>query len=85
MNIREFAFDGCTALTHLSLYAASFDRNIFRDTALTEVTFGGTKEAWIKLSRSWKAATPTYYDWDAGTGDYIVHCSDGDLTKAEAL
>lgn len=40
---------------------------------LTDLDFSGTMAQWNALQKG--------ANWDAGTGDYIVHCSDGDIHK----
>ncbi len=42
--------------------------------SLTEITFKGTKAQWNAIKKG--------LDWDYGTGDYIIHCTDGDITKS---
>ena len=44
--------------------------------SLVKILYGGTKEEWRKIRKD--------EGWDEGTGDYIVHCTDGELTKKEA-
>jgi len=41
--------------------------------SLTNITFEGTKA-------QWKAIEKGYY-WNNNTGDYTVHCTDGDISK----
>ena len=41
---------------------------------LTDITFDGTKDEWNAVSKDEK--------WDYGTGNYTVHCTDGDIEKA---
>lgn len=43
---------------------------------LTVVTFSGTQDQWIEIEKG--------QSWDYDTGNYTVHCTDGDLTKAES-
>lgn len=42
--------------------------------SLTDIYYEGTKEQWEAISFG--------SDWDSETGDYTVHCSDGDLAKS---
>ncbi len=42
-------------------------------TGLTSITYDGTKAEWEAL--------PKNTDWDENTGNYTVHCTDGDLSK----
>jgi hypothetical protein len=40
---------------------------------LTSITYPGTREEWLTLAKG--------DEWDDGTGDYTVYCSDGNLAK----
>ena len=42
-------------------------------TSLTSITFKGTKAQWNAISKS------DY--WNAYTGSYTIHCTDGDISK----
>ncbi|MBR7062065.1 MAG: leucine-rich repeat protein, partial [Clostridia bacterium] len=42
-----------------------------RCTSLSDIYYGGTIEQWNAIDKD--------YDWDSGTNDYVVHCSDGDV------
>ncbi len=72
-------FGCCTNLTSLTL---SKSVQHIKDAALsgcenlTDIVFEGTKAEWSTITKE--------AGWDAGTGNYIIHCTDGDLTKAEA-
>ncbi len=44
--------------------------------SLTDIIFIGTKAQWKQIEKG--------EDWDTGTGDYVVHCVDGNLSKGEA-
>ncbi len=41
--------------------------------ALTDITFGGTKAQWNAIRKGNK--------WNVFTIDYIIHCTDGDISK----
>ena len=40
---------------------------------LVKITFGGTVEEWNAIEKG--------TDWDEGTGDYTVYCTNGNTTK----
>ena len=40
-------------------------------TSLTSIQYNGTKEQWKAIEKS--------YRWSSDTGEFIVHCSDGDI------
>ncbi|MBQ3869961.1 MAG: leucine-rich repeat protein, partial [Clostridia bacterium] len=42
-------------------------------TGLTSINFNGTVEQWDAIYKDW--------DWNYNTGDYTVHCTDGDIPK----
>ncbi|MBR2431532.1 MAG: leucine-rich repeat protein, partial [Clostridia bacterium] len=43
---------------------------------LTEINFDGTKEMWYAIEKG--------EEWNKRTGEYTVHCTDGDIVKAES-
>ena len=71
-----YAFDSCTSLTTVTISAkvTFIDNSAFADcSALTDIYFLGTVEQWNGIEK--------YHDWDSGTGNYTVHCTDGNITK----
>lgn len=75
-RIGACAFEGCTALTTvtISTKVTYIDSFAFSDcSALSDIYFLGTAEQWNAIEK--------YYAWDSGTGNYTVHCTDGDITK----
>ena len=45
--------------------------------ALKDIFFAGTMEQWKAIRKS--------ANWNEGTGDYTVHCADGDILKSEDI
>lgn len=43
-------------------------------TGLTNITFNGTKAQWNAISKG--------ANWDSNTGNYTIHCTDGDISKS---
>lgn len=41
--------------------------------ALTSICFDGTMEQWESIAKG--------EDWDSGTGNYTIYCTDGEITK----
>ena len=75
-KIECYAFDGCTALTTVTISekVTFIDNSAFADCpALTDIYYHGTTEQWNAIEK--------YYNWDSGTGNYTVHCTDGNITK----
>lgn len=71
-----YAFDGCTALTAatISEKVTFIDNSAFTDcSALSDIYYLGTMEQWNAIEK--------HYNWDSGTGNYTVHCTDGSITK----
>ena len=76
--LESSAFAGCFSLTEIKLPAklGIIDYAVFENcTALTSIRYGGTKAQWEKIDFG--------YGWDTNTAEYTVHCTDGDLEKAE--
>ena len=75
-SIESHAFGGCSKLASISIPACvtSIGSNAFSYCAkLTYIGYQSTKAQWNAIS---KGAT-----WDAGTGNYTVHCTNGDIAK----
>lgn len=55
----------------------------WNDYNLTDIFYEGTIEQWHTINKEIGTYTNTNEDasWDAYTGDYTVHCSDGDFIK----
>lgn len=72
----EWAFGGCTSLESVTLpeSVADVNANAFKYCrALSEINYGGTCAQWLAVTK--KAS------WNYGTGEYVVHCDDGDIQK----
>ena len=75
-SIGQCAFGGSMLLANVtipssvtSIGIAAFDYC----TELKNITFEGTKAQWNAIEKG--------EDWDADTGNYTVHCTDGDIAK----
>ena len=75
-SISGETFANCTRLTSVTFgnSVTSIDSYAFSGcTGLTNINFKGTTAQWTAITKSgW---------WDYETGSYIVHCTDGDITK----
>lgn len=73
------AFGDCTNLTELHLNDPVEMPMKFASgcTALTDIYFNGTMLEWEDLPKYESARNR----WDRNTGEYIVHCTDGDVPK----
>ena len=73
-TIGDSAFYSCSSLTSVTIgngVTTIGSRAFYGCSSLTEIHFGGTKEQWRAIQKgNW---------WNSGTGNYIVHCTDGDL------
>lgn len=78
-SIGEAAFEDCSELTSITIPKSVTNISYYafiRCTKLTSINFEGTTEQWKTIYKD--------FSWNEDTGEYIVHCTDGDLTKAES-
>ena len=78
-SIGNYAFSGCSSLTSITIpdSVTSIGSRAFEDcTSLTSITYNGTIEEWKNIEKG--------NGWNGNTGNFTVHCTDGDLTKEEA-
>ena len=75
-NIDIQAFYDCTGLTSITIPGSVISINRFAFgycNELITITFKGNKEQWNAIQKG--------DDWDYDTGAYVIHCTDGDITK----
>lgn len=75
-SIGSSAFWGCTGLTNINIPSnlQKIGYGAFEDCSnLMNITFQGTRAQWFSIDKGGA--------WDWNTGDYIIHCTDGDITK----
>lgn len=75
-SIGSYAFEKCTGLTSVTIGkgVTIIDSYAFLDcTGVTNINFNGTKS-------QWNAITKNPY-WNKNTGNYTIHCTDGDIPK----
>ncbi len=71
------AFEGCSSLTCVTIPddVTSIGKYAFWNcSSLTDINFVGIKEKWEAISKG--------ASWNNGTGNYTVHCIDGDIAKS---
>ena len=75
-NIEEYAFSHSHNLTNIVIpdsVTNISDGILWYCSSLVNIDFKGTKEQWNAISKG--------SDWDGYTGNYTVHCTDGDIVK----
>ncbi len=87
-EIGQEAFADCGGLTSITIPISivKFSPAIFRKNHnLQDIYYEGTIEQWKAIQKSVGFFADTGEDaiWDAFTGDYTVHCSNGHITKSQ--
>ncbi len=75
-EIRGGIFENCDSLISITIpkSVTSFGDSIFSNcVSLTNINYQGTMKEWKAISKG--------YDWDSNTGNYIVYCTDGTISK----
>ena len=75
-SIGMAAFMSCSKLTSIEIpdSVTSIGSGAFKwCRALTDIIYNGTIEQWETIEKG--------YEWNYNTGNYIVHCLDGDIAK----
>ena len=76
VSINESAFENCTQLTFVQMTTSvtKIADRAFKDCSkLAYIFYSGTIAEWNAIDKG--------ADWDAGTGNYTVYCSNGTITK----
>lgn len=76
-SIAQYAINNCQNLAHITIPTSitSISGNALDGCfALVDITYLGTKEQWNAISKS--------DGWDTNTGNYTIHCTDGDIAKS---
>ena len=74
--IRYYTFIGCSSLTSVTISenVTIIEVRAFENcNSLTSINFSGTKEQWNAIEKM--------FCWITKTGDFTVHCIDGDIAK----
>ena len=75
-SIGASAFIHCKGLTSINIpdSVTSIGEYTFGNcSSLTSITYTGTTVQWNSIIK--------YSKWDNATGDYVIHCADGDIAK----
>ena len=74
--IGGYAFSGCSNIRSITIPKSITSIGVCAFqycTALTSIEYKGTKEEWQLINKGMY--------WNKNSGDYVIHCSDGDMTK----
>ncbi len=73
--IGNFAFDSCTGLKKIYLKEVKeiWSYSFCNCWGLKDIYYEGTIQQWVLVNK--------HNNWDYGTGNYIVHCLDGNIVK----
>ncbi len=75
-RINGWAFSGCTGLAIITIPSSvtNIGWSAFEDcTGLASINYSGTKVQWNSITKD--------FDWNYRTGNYTIHCTDGDIAK----
>ena len=75
-SIGNWSFEHCNSLKSITIphNLTSIGSCAFNQcSSLTDIKFSGTKEQWNAIKKD--------YGWNDNTGDYTIHCTDGDIAK----
>lgn len=77
MSIGTEAFYNCTGLTSITIgkgVTSIGSYAVYGCAGLTSITFNGTIAQWNAISKG--------SSWNSNTGNYTIHCTDGDIPKS---
>ena len=76
-SLGDYAFENCSSLAELTVpdSVTSIGEGTFSCcVSLESVAYSGTGEEWNAIDKA--------SGWDSNTGNYTVHCTDGDFAKS---
>ena len=76
-SIGDAAFGDCSSIVSLNIPASLTFIDTYAFAAcksLTTINYEGTKAQWNSITKG------SY--WNSNTGNYTIHCTDGDVTKS---
>lgn len=78
LTISFSSFSGCTSLKEVNLSRGVRGieyRAFFKCVNLTDINYDGNIQSWKEINKT--------SGWNDETGNYVVHCSDGDILKED--
>lgn len=77
----RYAFWRCTPMTQITIPVSVTEMggSFYRCTALTDIYYEGTMEQWEEIDK-----VDNWNRWDEDAGEFVVHCTDGDLARYQA-
>ena len=87
-EIQHGMLSNCDSLISVTIPASVTsigDKTFWHCTNLTEIHYGGTMEQWKQIHKGYEQTwKPDGTNWASDTGEFIVYCTDGQLSKTEA-
>ena len=87
-ELQRGVFSNCDSLTTVVIPASITqigNKAFWHCTSLSDIIYGGSGQQWKEITKMFECTSAgDVTTWCSDTGEFTVHCTDGDLTKTEA-